>query len=95
MSESSKNSSVLGDAFVQAIRQAVRDEIYAAIEKNENPPELFSADQAANRWNVPVSWIRDMARRGELPCIHLGHYVRFKPEDLAHFIEQRRNNRTP
>jgi len=51
---------------------------------------LLTADQAAERWSVPVSWIRDMARRGELPSVHLGHYVRFTTEDLDQYIKDHR-----
>ncbi len=48
---------------------------------------LLSPEHAAERLDMPVSKIREMARRGELPCVRLGHYVRFSPSDLARFIE--------
>ena len=51
---------------------------------------LLNTKQAANRLGVPVSWIREMARKGELPCVHLGHYIRFKPEDLDQYIKDHR-----
>lgn len=81
---------ILGDAFLEAIRHAVREELAASNGNGHHEGLLLTAEQAAERWEVPVSWIRDMARRGELPCVHLGHYIRFKPDDLDQFIKDHR-----
>jgi len=81
---------VLGDAFLEAIRQAVREE-YQALQNGHNDrnrDELLTAKQAGESWNIPPSKIKAMARQGELPCVRLGHYVRFSPADLARFIER-------
>ncbi len=83
---------VLGDAFLEAIRQAVREEIQAANQNGHNDRngaggELLTAKQAGDRWNIPPSKIKAMARQGQLPCVRLGHYIRFSPTDLARFIE--------
>ena len=80
----------LGDAFLEGIRQIVREEIREAMGQNGQTPELLSAETASKRWDIPVSWIRDMARRGELPHVKLGHYTRFRPDDLARFIQEHR-----
>jgi len=80
---------ILGDAFLEAIRQAVREE-YQALQNghnDQNGAELLTAKQAGERWNIPASKIKALARQGELPCVRLGHYVRFSPSDLARFIE--------
>ena len=82
---------ILGDAFLEAVRQVVREQIKAASNGNGyRGNRLLDAKQAAARWRVPKSWILDMARRGELTCVRLGHYIRFKPEDLDQFIKERR-----
>ncbi len=80
---------ILGDAFLEAIRQAVRKEIQAAQGQNGNHKEgqLLSPEHAAERLDMPVSKVRELARRGELVCVRIGHYVRFSPSDLARFIE--------
>jgi len=84
------NADLLGEVLLDSIRQAVREEIREAMGQNGQTPELLSAETASKRWDIPVSWIRDMARRGELPHVKLGHYTRFKPDDLARFIQERR-----
>jgi excisionase family DNA binding protein len=51
---------------------------------------LLTADEAAEILNVPTSWVRDASRRGELPCIRLGRYVRFDRDDLLAWIERQK-----
>ena len=83
---------ILGNAVLEAVRQVVREEIQTAMGRNGHydGDYLLNTKRAANRLGVPVSWIREMARKGELPCVHLGHYIRFKPEDLDQYIKDHR-----
>jgi hypothetical protein len=39
--------------------------------------------------SIIKSWVREQARLGNLPCIRLGHYVRFKPEEIERFVAAR------
>ena len=80
------------DLLLEQFRAIVREEIAAASNGNGNShsPALLSAEAAAKLFEVPKSWISDAARRGELPSVRLGHYVRFKPEDLEMFIKTKR-----
>jgi hypothetical protein len=46
-------------------------------------PELIDAEELANRWRVPESWIRNRTRartpkEERIPCLRLGRYVRFE-----------------
>jgi excisionase family DNA binding protein len=50
---------------------------------------LLSAPQVAKLFDVPESWVREQARLGTLPSIRLGHYVRFKAEEIQRFITER------
>ncbi len=74
-------------------RGLVREEVQTLISQNGHngrngaEGELLTAKQAGERWNIPASKIKAMARQGQLPCVRLGHYVRFSPSDLARFIE--------
>jgi excisionase family DNA binding protein len=53
------------------------------------PLELLTVEQAAERANVPESWIRQAVKDGRLPSVKLGHYRRIKPDDLRQLIEER------
>jgi len=74
---------------VDQLREIIQQEVQKATNGNGNHEvvQLLDAKAAAKRLSVHKSWISAMARKGELPCVHLGHYVRFKPEDLDQFIK--------
>lgn len=50
---------------------------------------LMSAPQVAKLFDVPEWWVREQARLGTLPSIRLGHYVRFKAEEIQRFVAER------
>ena len=95
MSETNKSiiddSSLSVTLTVGQLREIFRQEMQKAPNGNGGHGDyLLNTKRAANRLSVPVSWIREMARRGDLPCVHLGHYLRFKPEDLDQYIKDHR-----
>lgn len=47
---------------------------------------LVPADVAAEHLSVPISWVMNRARAGKLPHHKLGHYTRFKLEELDAWI---------
>jgi len=47
---------------------------------------LITPDQLAEAWGVPKSHIYRLAREGHLPCIRLGKYMRFQPDQVAAFL---------
>jgi len=44
----------------------------------EKPEELITAVELAPVLKLPVHAVRDRARRGVIPCVRIGHYVRFQ-----------------
>ena len=89
MSETNKTANIFSDPFRSELEEIVEGAVAKALNKNghQDGDHLLDAKTAAKRLCVPVSWIRDMARRGELPSIELGHYRRFRIEDLDRFIK--------
>jgi hypothetical protein len=56
--------------------------------------EFLDSKQLAERWNVPVTWIRERVRRREtdpLPHVRFGKYVRFRwgSPELEDWAERR------
>jgi excisionase family DNA binding protein len=48
--------------------------------------EILTAEELAERWQVPTGWIYAKCRTGELPRIPLpGRYVRFRLETVEAF----------
>ena len=49
---------------------------------------LLDAREVAPRLGVPVSWVRESARSGAMPCVRLGRYVRFDLADVEAWLEE-------
>ena len=92
MAETNKTFKIFSDPFRSELEEIVERVIKKAPNGSRHHDEdyLLDAKRAANHLGVPVSWVREKARCGELPCVHLGHYIRFKPEDLDQFIKDHR-----
>jgi hypothetical protein len=49
-------------------------------------PHLVALEELAERWALPLSWLREACRSrcaDPLPCVRLGRYVRVDLEDPA------------
>jgi excisionase family DNA binding protein len=54
---------------------------------------LIDAKAASRLLGVPHTWLLAQARAGTIPHHRLGHYVRFNPNDLVHWLAE--NQITP
>ena len=80
MSEPVKNPF---DALLDAFREVVREEI--AAQRNGHTVELLTPEELASRIKVPISWVYEQSRQGNIPTHRLGRYIRFDlAEVLAH-----------
>jgi hypothetical protein len=70
--------------LLEAFRAIIREEIKANDERLLDPEELVE------RLKVPVSWVYEQSRRGRVPTIRLGRYVRFRVSDVLK--SQRKEN---
>ncbi|HEY5194685.1 MAG TPA: helix-turn-helix domain-containing protein [Solirubrobacteraceae bacterium] len=52
---------------------------------------LIDAKAASILLGVPYTWLLAQARAGKIPHHRLGHYVRFDPDDLAHWLRETRS----
>ncbi len=55
--------------------------------------QLLTAEQLAERWQVPKSHVYRLAREGRIPTVELGRYRRFRLDQIEAY-EQSFNNRT-
>jgi len=91
----SKNSALLGDALLEAIRGAVRVEIRAALTENghgsqkptETPKCYLTIKEAADISRLGSSTIRLYIRKRELRACQVGSRVIIKRTDLEGFLE--------
>lgn len=45
-------------------------------------PQLLTAEQLAERWQVPKTQVYRLAREGRIPTVQIGRYYRFKLEAI-------------
>ena len=88
MSEPTNPSALLGQALLDAIRQAVRQEIQAAL-RNGHTVELLTPEELATKLKVPVSWCYEQSRQGNIPTHRIGRYIRF---DLQEVLASQKKN---
>jgi hypothetical protein len=74
-------SNLLGQAILDAIKQAVREEIQAAC-LNGHTAELLNPEDLAIKLKVPVSWVYEQSRQGNIPTHRLGRYIRFDLQEV-------------
>ena len=46
---------------------------------------LLTAEQVAERWQVPTSHVYRLTRQGEIPAVKLGRYYRYRLDALERF----------
>ena len=49
--------------------------------------ELVDAEAAAERFQLPKSWLLERARQGKIPHRRIGRYVRFSPSELSAWLK--------
>jgi len=78
MAEANNIPTLLGEALLGAIRQAVREEIQAGQAQNgREDPELLTPEELSERLKVPLSWVYEQSHQKEIPTYRIGRYIRF------------------
>jgi excisionase family DNA binding protein len=75
-------SSLLGDALLAIMKQALREELLSAKIFQVNSDPLLTPEKLADRLNVPVSWVYEQSRQGKIPTHRLGRYIRFNLNEV-------------
>lgn len=47
--------------------------------------QLLTADQLAERWQVPKSHVYRLTREGKIPAVELGRYRRYRLDAIERF----------
>jgi excisionase family DNA binding protein len=95
MENSEKNSLLLGQALLGAIRQAVHEEIKGVLGRNDKRAtqdkdgrkEYFTPKEAADYARIAPSTIRLYVRKRQLRALHVGRRVVIKRADLVRFLD--------
>jgi len=82
-------SLIFGEAFMAAIREALREEIRAVVGNGRKESELLTPEELAEKLKVPKSWVYEQSRQKRLPTHRVGRYIRF---DLYEVLESQKKN---
>lgn len=80
MNETVKNP---GDAFLEAIRLVVREEVQALKATRNDETDLLTAAELAERLKLPISWVYEQSRLGKIPTHRMGRYLRFRLQEVV------------
>ena len=69
------------------LRKVLREEIAAL--QNGKEAELLTPEELADRLKVPLSWVYEQSRQGNIPTHRMGRYIRF---DLREVIDSQKKN---
>ena len=70
------------DLMIEKIRQVVREEIAAAMNGNGRSPALLDPEELAAKLKIPISWVYEQSRQGNIPTHRLGRYIRFDLQEV-------------
>ncbi len=76
----------LENVLESLLRRIVREELQMLQDGKET--ELLTPEELANRLKVPLSWVYEQSRQGNIPTHRIGKYIRF---NFAEVVSQKRN----
>lgn len=56
---------------------------------------LVDAHAIAERLSVPVSWVREATRAGQLPAVAIGKYRRYDLDDVMRWVAEQKTGGGP
>jgi excisionase family DNA binding protein len=80
---------LFGEAFLTAIREAVRAELQAIVAIGHSPGEMLTPEELADKLKLPVSWVYEQSRQGNIPTHRLGRYLRFNVAEVLESQKKR------
>lgn len=72
----------LDHATFEEARQRAREMLPSPSTAPAVTSEILDADGIAERTGIPASWFLEQARRGDIPHLRAGKYVRFKLDEV-------------
>ena len=88
MNEPDNPPSLLAEALAGVLKPIVAEAVKEALARNGSEPKaLLTPDELADRLKVPLSWVYEQSRQGNIPTHRLGRYIRF---DLSEVIESQK-----
>jgi len=83
MSEMDKSPTLFAEAFRSELREIVREAVREALNGDgKGQSNLLTSEELADRLRVPLSWVYEQSRQGNIPTHRLGRYIRFDLQEV-------------
>ena len=84
MSETDSNptSTLLGEALRAALKDIVKEAVQETIGHNGRETTLLTPEELADRLRIPISWVYEQSRLGNIPKHTFGRYIRFNLQEV-------------
>jgi len=89
MSETDSTPTLFSEALCAELRMIIKRAVQEAVNGHKTEDPLLTAEKLAKRLNVPVSWIYEQSRQGNIPTHRLGRYIRF---DLHEVLDSQKKS---
>ena len=73
--------SILSEPLREELKSLIR-EVLAEGNGNGHSPTLLKPEELAEKLKIPVSWIYEQSRQGNIPTHRLGRYIRFDLQEV-------------
>jgi excisionase family DNA binding protein len=68
---------------VGQIDEIVRRAVQTALAREGRADPLLTPDDLADKLKVPVSWVYEQSRQGNIPTVRIGRYIRFRLQEVV------------
>lgn len=86
MSEPVNPPTLLAEALAAILKPIVKEAVQEAM-NGHREIQLLTPEELAERVKLPVSWVYEQSRQGNIPTHRLGRYIRF---DVREVLETRK-----
>jgi len=90
----SNTPSLFGEAFRTELRSIIIEAFQAVLTDHNGYKHgnLFTPEELADRLKVPLSWVYEQSRQGNIPTHRLGRYIRFDLHEVL--ASQKKDHQT-
>jgi excisionase family DNA binding protein len=75
-------SDLFRDELKEILRGVVREELAGTDGNGRASPSLLMPEELADRLKVPLSWVYEQSRQGNIPTHRIGRYIRFSLKEV-------------
>ncbi len=78
LGEPNSSPFLFGEALRAELKEIVQEAVHEALSTDgKGQVDLLTPEELADRLKIPLSWVYEQSRQGNIPTHRLGRYIRF------------------